>query len=77
MFCKKFKKIVNIEGMMCEHCKSKVEASLLALKGVFKVKVSLKDKIAIIYSKININNQDINNAIAKLDYKVISIIVGK
>ena len=73
MFNKKIKKVITIEGMMCDHCKSKVEKSLLELKDVSKVKVSLKDKTAIIYSSRSINESDITNAIAKLDYKVINI----
>lgn len=73
MFGKKIKKIVIIDGMMCEHCKAKVEKSLLELEGVAKVKVSLKDKMATIYSKNNISNDDIISAIEKLDYKVTSV----
>ena len=73
MFNKKIKKVINIEGMMCDHCKMKVEKSLLELEGVSKAKVNLKDKNATIYSTKSINNADINNAINKLDYKVISI----
>lgn len=73
MFGKKIKKIVIIDGMMCEHCKAKVEKSLLELEGVVKVKVSLKDKMATIYSKNNISNNDIISAIEKLDYKVTSV----
>ena len=73
MFGKKIKKIVIIDGMMCEHCKAKVEKSLLELEGVVKVKVSLKDKMATIYSKNNISNDDIISAIEKLDDKVTSV----
>ena len=73
MFNKKIKKVITIEGMMSEHCKAKVEKSLLELEGVSKVKVSLKDKTATIYSSISIPDKDITNAINKLDYKVISI----
>ena len=73
MIGKKIKKIVIIDGMMCEHCKAKVEKSLLELEGVVKVKVSLKDKMATIYSKNNISNDDIISAIEKLDYKVTSV----
>lgn len=73
MFGKKIKKIVIIDGIMCEHCKAKVEKSLLELEGVVKVKVSLKDKMATIYSKNNISNDDIISAIEKLDYKVTSV----
>lgn len=73
MFNKKIKKIITIEGMMCEHCKAKVEKSLLELEGVSKVKVSLKDKTATIYSSVSIHDKDITNVINKLDYKVTSI----
>lgn len=77
MFNKKTKTIITIEGMMCDHCKSKVEKSLLELKDVSKVKVSLKSKTAIIYSKNSINESDIINAINKLDYKVKGIKVDR
>lgn len=73
MFNKKIKKVITIEGMMCEHCKAKVEKSLLELEGVSKVKVSLKDKTATIYSSVSIPDKDITNVIDKLDYKVTSI----
>lgn len=73
MFDKKIKKVITIEGMMCEHCKAKVEKALLELKDVSKVKVNLKDKTATIYSKSSINESDITNAITKLDYKVTNI----
>lgn len=73
MFNKKIRKVITIEGMMCEHCKAKVEKSLLELEDVTKVKVSLKDKTATIYSSVSISDTDITNAINKLDYKVTSI----
>ena len=73
MFDKKIKKVITIEGMMCSHCQMKVEKSLLDLDGVSKVKVNLKDKTATIYSIKSISNDDIKNAINKLDYKVTNI----
>ncbi|MCI7558731.1 MAG: heavy-metal-associated domain-containing protein [Clostridium sp.] len=73
MFNKKIKKVITIEGMMCEHCKEKVEKSVLKLDGITKVKVSLKDKTATIYSSVSIPDEDIIDTINKLDYKVTSI----
>ena len=73
MFNKKIKKVVTIEGMMCEHCKSKVEKALLRLEGVDKVKVSLKDKTATIYSKVSISDNVIKDTISNLGYKIINI----
>ncbi len=73
MFNKRIKKVVTIEGMMCEHCKNKVETSLSSINNVSKVKVNLKDKTATIYSTASINNEDIKKIIKKLDYQIISI----
>lgn len=73
MFGKKNKRVITIEGMVCEHCKSKVEKVLLELNGVSEVKVSLKDKTATIYLNNDVNKNDIINAISKLDYKVTNI----
>ncbi len=73
MFNKKIKKVITIEGMMCDHCKMKVEKTLSELDSVSKVKVNLKDKTATIYSTKRISNDNIKNAISKLDYKVINI----
>lgn len=73
MFNKKIKKVVTIEGMMCEHCKNKVETSLSSINNVSKVKVNLKDKTATIYSTASISNEDIKKIIKKLDYQIISI----
>ena len=73
MFNKKIKKVITIEGMMCDHCKMKVEKTLSELDSVSKVKVNLKDKTATIYSTKSISNDDIKNAINELDYKVINI----
>ena len=74
MFNTKIKKVITIEGMMCEHCKMKVERALSELNGVSKVKVNLKNKTAIIYSTKSISNDDIKNSISKLNYKVINIV---
>lgn len=73
MFEKKVKTVVTIEGMMCDHCKSKVEKSLLELDGVSKVRVNLKDKNAFVYSKNRIDPKEILKIIDGLGYQVIHI----
>ena len=59
--------------MTCSACSSSLEKSLLKLDGITKVKVSLKDKTATIYSSVSIPDEDIIDTINKLDYKVTSI----
>lgn len=73
MFNKKIKKVITIEGMMCDHCKMKVEKSLSELPDVSKVKVNLKNKTATIYSTKSISNESIIDVITKLDYKILNI----
>lgn len=73
MFHKKIRKIVTIEGMMCNHCKNKVESSLKELENVTKVKVNLANKKAEIYSNAVISDEDIKKIITNLGYQVTSI----
>ena len=73
MFHKKIRKIVTIEGMMCNHCKNKVESSLKELEIVTKVKVNLANKKAEIYSNAMISDEDIKKTITNLGYQVIGI----
>lgn len=73
MFGKNYKKIITIEGMQCEHCAKKVETVLKSINGVEKVKVNLSKKEAIITSKIEIDNQSIQDSFNELDFKIIEI----
>ena len=73
MFHKKIRKTVTIEGMMCNHCKNKVESSLKKLENVTKVKVNLANKTAEIYSNAVISDEDIKKTITNLGYQVTSI----
>ncbi len=42
------KKIIEIEGMHCEHCAGSAKASLENIEGVKKVKINLKKGIAVV-----------------------------
>ena len=41
--------VLNVEGMMCEHCSARVEKALSAVPGVTKVKVDLAAKTATVF----------------------------
>lgn len=73
MFIKKNKTIVTIEGMMCDKCASSVESALKTIEEVSKVKVSLKDKSAIIISNKEIPIDVIKQKIKEIDYSVTDI----
>ncbi len=64
------KKIVYIDGMQCNHCKMSVEKVLGKIDGVTSVEVILDEKKAIILSKLEINNNEINTAITDAGFTV-------
>ena len=47
-FVKKEQTVLQVEGMMCEHCKARVEKALSSVHGVTSVKVDLAAKTAIV-----------------------------
>ncbi|MDE6667731.1 MAG: heavy metal translocating P-type ATPase, partial [Clostridia bacterium] len=67
------KKIVNIEGMCCEHCAKRVEDKLSTIKGVVSVDVKLKKKIAVIRSREEVYDEVITAYVTDAGYKVLSI----
>lgn len=73
MFNKSNKKILTIEGMHCDHCAKKVETTLKNINGVDKVKVNLSKKEATIISKVEIDNQAIQDSFKELDFKIVDI----
>ena len=58
-----FKKVINIDGMQCNHCKMTVEKVLGAIDGVEQVIVDLENKNATITGSKNIDNAVIEQVI--------------
>lgn len=73
LFSKKKRKIINIEGMTCEHCSQKIETALENLVDVSKAKVDLKKKRAIVTYENTIDEILLQNTIEKLGYTVTGI----
>ena len=68
-FGKKEGKTLQVEGMMCEHCKSRVEKAVFAVSGVKKVKVDLAEKSVTYYG--DASEAAVQAAITEAGYKVI------
>lgn len=64
-------KVIKVDGMMCMHCVSHVKEALESLKGVEKAEVSLDKGEAVITSKKEIKDKDIEKVISKAGYKVV------
>lgn len=70
---KRVQQEVSIAGMKCEHCAANAKEFLESIKDVKSVKVSLKDKKAIIESKNGIDEELIYKAISDAGYLALGI----
>lgn len=69
---KTMKKVVKIDGMMCNHCTGRVSEILNNIDGV-EANVSLEDKCAYLTLSSNVEDSVIKKAIEDAGYTVISI----
>lgn len=65
------KKIINIEGMSCNHCLAHVKEALGGINGVSVLDVSLDNKNAIVETEVE--NKILINAIEEEGYDVTSV----
>lgn len=66
------KKVMEINGMNCQHCANNVGKALNAIKGV-SAKIDLKKKQAIIKVSDGIADDVLSKAVTDAGYEVISI----
>lgn len=70
---KTMKKVLTIEGMMCDHCKKNVEQVLSGIPGVVSVSVDLKTKTATVELSKVIAEAKFISVISESGYKILSI----
>lgn len=68
----KMKKVLEIKGMMCEHCKMRVEKALNAIDGV-KATVNLDGGLAEVESSNPVADEVLKHAVEEAGYEVVSI----
>lgn len=61
-------KILEVQGMTCEHCKAKVEKALEEIEGVEEVKVSLFRKQVKVKGE-NLEDEKLVKAVEEAGYK--------
>lgn len=66
------KKVIQINGMSCEHCKARVEKALNAIEGV-EAKVDLKQKNATVTLKTDVSDEVLKNAVNEAGYEAVSV----
>ena len=62
-------KKLNVEGMMCMHCKASVEKVLASVPGVTAVTVDLEAKSAVVVCEANVLDADLIAAVEKKGFK--------
>ncbi|MBQ7596775.1 MAG: heavy metal translocating P-type ATPase, partial [Clostridia bacterium] len=66
-------KVITIEGMMCEHCKARVEKALADVDGVSSATVDLAQKTAAVTFEKEIADDVLKSAVTGAGYEVIDI----
>ena len=67
------KKTLNVEGMMCCHCKARVKKALEAIPGVSEAVASHTDGTAVVTLTEDVADDVLKNAVEAQDYKVTGI----
>ena len=67
------KKVLVVEGMMCEHCAAHVEAAVSKIDGVKSVKVDLKKKTATAKVDRDISRDEFEKAVSGAGYKLVEV----
>jgi len=67
------KKVLTIDGMMCNHCKMNVEKALSGIPGVVSAVVDLGAKTATVELSGNVSDEEFNRVISESGYTILSI----
>ena len=69
---KKMEKVIEIQGMMCNHCTSHVEKALNAINGVVAT-ASLEDGCAYVKCNSDVSDDELSKAVSDEGYTVLQI----
>lgn len=70
---KTMKKVISVEGMMCQHCVKHVTKALEGVAGATDVSVSLEEKRATVSVPVSVSDETLKAAIEDAGYDVTSI----
>ena len=64
------KKVLNVEGMMCQHCQARVEKALSEVRGVKSAVVDLDAKTATVECGLLVSDKALTQAVTDAGYEV-------
>lgn len=67
------KKVLKVEGMMCNHCKAAVEKALNAVEGVSAAEVNLEQKTATATLAGEVADEALKAAVTEAGYEVLGV----
>lgn len=67
----KMEKVLNIEGMMCQHCQARVQKALSEVEGVSSVSVNLEKKKAVVTLEKDLPEEMLRKAVEDAGYQVV------
>ena len=67
------KKTLNVEGMMCAHCKAHVEKALAGVDGVTEAVADLESKTATVTLSKDVPDETLKAAVAEAGYQAASM----
>ncbi len=67
------KKIINIEGMSCDHCVGRINKALSEVEGINEVNVSLEEKKAEITLEKDVTDEKLKTEIENIGFNVVGI----
>ena len=69
----KMEKVLKVEGMMCQHCKARVEKALSAVEGVASCAVDLEAKTAACTLSADVADEVLTKAVTDAGYDVLGV----
>lgn len=67
------KKIINIEGMTCDHCVGRINKALSEVEGINEVVVNLEGKKAEITLEKDVTDEKLKTEIENIGFNVVGI----
>ena len=67
------KKVIQIDGMSCNHCKMTVEKALAEADGVSKAVVDLNKKTATVTCQDSVADDALKNAVSEAGFEPLSV----
>lgn len=65
--------ILDVEGMMCEHCEARVKKALESVAGVVSATASHTEKNAVVETNGAVDADALKAAVEAQDYKVLAV----